>query len=290
MHRKPLLIALSILVLTSLACGFQFNLPVTQIKTGPLETETIQVALPENGSFAPEVRLTFGAGELKVNPGSERTRLDGTAQYNVSDFKPRISTSGSRVHIEQGSLEIKGIPNFNKGIQNEWDLLLPVAPLSLRIEAGAYKGSLELGGLAIEEIEVSDGASEVQLSFSTPNQIEMRRFTYTTGASDVRLHGLGNANFTELNFRSGAGNYLLDFSGPLQRDAQVTIESGISNIEILVPAGTNARLLFEGGLSNVDADGDWTKAGSEYQHAGTGPTLTILVKMGAGNLELSTDY
>lgn len=289
MQRKRILFALSVLALASLACRFQINSPVTQVKTGPIQTETIIVDVSTAANQS-DVTLVFGAGELILSPGEENHLLEGNATYNVSDFKPQITNSGSRVRIEQGNLNIKGIPSFNDSIKNEWNLQLGQSPVRLNIEAGAYKGDIELGGLAITEIDIADGASEVHLSFSEPNRVEMSRLEYTTGASNVTLRGLGYANLSFMNFKGGAGNYLLDFSGPLQRDAEIIIESGISNIEISIPSGTNAILTFEGGLSNIDTDGQWTQNGSTYTHAGEGPTLNIRVKMGAGNIELSTDY
>jgi hypothetical protein len=32
--------------------------------------------------------------------------------------------------------------------------------------------------------------------------------------------------------------------------------------------------------------GDWTRSGNDYVQNGSGPEVTFLVKMGAGNLEL----
>ena len=89
--------------------------------------------------------------------------------------------------------------------------------MDLTIAAGAYEGNLELGGLALKSLTVKDGASHVDLSFPEPNQTEMSILRYETGASDVKLTGLANANFSTLTFSGGAGNYTLDFSGELQR-------------------------------------------------------------------------
>jgi hypothetical protein len=114
----------------------------------------------------------------------------------------------------------------------------------------------------------------------------MDNLTYETGASSVTLTGLANANFSSMNFRSGAGNYTLDFTGELQRDASVEIRSGVSNVIIIVPEGTAARLSYEGALLNVDARDSWQASGGDYTLSGDGPTITIDVDMGAGNLEL----
>ena len=115
----------------------------------------------------------------------------------------------------------------------------------------------------------------------------MSIFRYSTGASDVKMTGLANANFTLFDFSSGAGDYTLDFSGELQRDASIKIESGFSNIIIVVPDGVDAVVTVEGGLSNVNAGSGWSRSGDTYEQEAEGPTLTFVVEMGAGNLTLT---
>ncbi len=161
--------------------------------------------------------------------------------------------------------------------------------MNLVISAGAYQGDLELGGLSLKSLEVNDGAANVEMDFSEPNPVEMENLRYTTGASTVSLSKLANANFTSMIFRSGAGEYHLDFSGTLKRDAVVTIESGMSQVTITVPKGIPAKLIFNGGLTNVEISGGWVKSGDNYSTSGSGPSLTINVDMGAGNLILLTD-
>ena len=214
--------------------------------------------------------------------------MEGTVSYNVPDFKPEIISNNGNITIKQGELDIEGIPQFDEDVENHWDLKLSAAPMTLRIQAGAYVGKYDLGGLSIENLYVSDGAADVTLDFSSLNLVEMGILDYSTGASNVTLTHLANANFSTLVFKSGAGNYTLDFSGDLQRDANVKIDSGLSTVRILVPEGMNVKLVFDGGLTNVSAFGNWEETGSNtYTQSGEGSTLTITVDMGAGNLELS---
>jgi hypothetical protein len=158
--------------------------------------------------------------------------------------------------------------------------------MDLNINAGAYKGVLDLGGLAIQNLRISDGAADVSLDFSSPNQADMEELRYNTGASQVKLTGLANANFAEMVFKGGAGSYSLDFSGELVRDATVTIDSGFSSVTLIVPEGVDARVIVDSGLANVDIGGNWEKSGNEYTLEGEGPRLTINVNIGAGSLEL----
>jgi len=290
MSVKPILIVVLVLALVSMACGIQvdlpdINIPVEQIEVGPTQTETISIPAPAGDSVA--LMIGFGAGELRLSPGESNLLVEGTASYNVQDFKPVVTVEGSRVELKTGELEIKGIPKLTgANIKNEWDLLLGSMPMDLTIEAGAYRGEFELGTLALNSLVVGDGASDVELVFSAPNRVPMTQLRYNTGASNVTLSGLANANFSTMNFRSGAGNYRLDFSGALQRDATVTVESGISQVVIVVPAGTAARVKVSSSLTSIEARGVWEQSGDEYVLEGSGPTLTIFVTMGAGSLEL----
>ncbi|MDP2777902.1 MAG: hypothetical protein Q8O48_09695, partial [Anaerolineales bacterium] len=160
-------------------------------------------------------------------------------------------------------------------------------PLNLSIESGAYDGTFEFGGLALTSLTIKDGAADVKLAFSEPNQTEMSVFKYSTGASDVRMEGLANANFSIFDFSSGAGDYILDFSGELQRDASIKIVSGFSNLIIIVPEGVEAVVTVQSGISNINAGPGWSQSGDVYKQKGEGSTLTFVVEMGAGNLTLS---
>lgn len=279
------LAAVLVLALASMACGININLP-SEIKTGPTEVEEITAEVP-NGAGPFGLSMAFGAGEIDLEPGAEGALLSGTIRYNVPDFKPEITTEGDNVYLEQGDLNVSGLPNFEDKVVNEWDIQLSSEPMNLTIKAGAYQGRYELGGLSLNRLEISDGAADVDVSFSEPNLIEMKTFDYSTGASNVTLEGLGNANLTAMKFRSGAGSYELDFSGTLQRDMEVLVESGISSVVIIVPKGVPTEVRFEGGLSDVNYFGNFDQEGSGYYaQSGEGFKIDIRVKMGAGSLEL----
>jgi len=207
--------------------------------------------------------------------------VEGIALYNVKEMKPEVIKNGANIEIKQGNFE--GIPPFN-GMKNQWDLQLGSTPMDLTIDAGAYEGNMELGGLALKSLTVKDGAASVNLSFSEPNLTEMSGLSYSTGASEVKLNGLGNANFSTFDFDGGAGSYTLDFSGELQRDASVNVNTGLSDLTIIIPEGVDATLTMDGGLSDINLGNGWSQSGNVYSHEGSGPTLDIVINMGAGNV------
>ncbi len=275
---------LGALLITTLACGPSINLPATDLKTGPTVTEEVLISTPNADSV--DLSLEIGAGTLTLNPGAEAGLVEGTVMYNVEDFKPVIQEIGGQVSLSMGDIEFQGIPSFDDEVINEWDLALASTPISLRISAGAYSGRFDFGGLSLENLRVEDGAADVEIDFSSPNLSEMAFLDYQTGASSVDLTNLGNANFTSMVFISGAGDYNLEFGGDWQRDANVKIESGLSNMALSFPPGLNVKLTFSGGLANVSTRGTWTVSGDTYTLSGDGPTVTITLDMSAGNLEL----
>ena len=286
MKQATIIIVIAALALAGLSCGLTVDIPVDRITTGPTRTDEINIPAPDADEI--DLILSFGAGDFKLDSGAADALVSGTARYNVDDFKPEITVEGNQVRLESGELKIEGIPRINDDVENEWDLELGDQVINLEINSGAYKGDFDLGDLSLKSLKVSDGAADVRLKFSQPNRIEMDSLSYQTGASNVRLTDLANANFASMVFRSGAGNYTLDFSGELQPDAEVDIKSGISQVTLIVPEGFSAQVIFEGGLTNVETHGVWQKSGGDYLLEGSGPVLTISVDMGAGNLILRT--
>jgi hypothetical protein len=268
------------LALASMACGFNIDIPKMP-EPGPTVTDEISVPTPKGEDVS--LSLSFGAGDMTLSPGASQL-VDGTATYNYSTFKPEVKTDDGNVEIQMGNVET--FPAFNE-LENEWDFKLGNTPMDLEIESGAYKGTFEFGGLALNNLTVKDGAAEVDLSFSEPNLTEMSLLHYETGASDVKLTGLANANFSMMDFSSGAGDYTLDFSGELQRDASIKIQSGLSNIIVIVPEGVHAIVTIDSGASNVSASSGWNQNGDVYEQDGEGPTLTFSIDIGAGNVTLT---
>ena len=273
-------IPLLVLAIVLLGCSFTVNVPT--VDTSTTSEFDINQPLPA-GSTNAEVDLEMGGGKLNISGGSSQL-VEGSVLYNVPDWKPTLSVNGNNVLISQNHTSNVGIPSGK--IKNNWNLKLGASPLSLRVSAGAYEGTLDLSGLSLTDLEVSDGASQAVVRFDTKNPVEMQRLTYKTGASDVKLLGLANANTSEVTFDSGAGSYTLDFSGELSRDMNVKISSGLSQVKVIIPDNTHAVVNLTGGISNIDLDGTWITNGTEYEAQASGPTITININMAVGNLVL----
>ena len=280
------LILFILLIIPLSGCGINIELPFkTEQKTGPSVTDSIQVPIPDAPTPL-DVNLSFGAGKLTLLPNPGEDLLSGTVTYNVPDFKPEVTVDEYGVSLRQGNLKLNAIPTINKTIKNEWGIAIKNHPIELSIKAGGYSGDFEFGGLALTDLHIEDGAATVKLKFSTPNTTPMNALRYETGASNITMEKLANANFQTMIFQSGAGNYNLDFSGLLQRDESIFIDTGLSRLVISVPDGVPAEVNFEGPLSKVILSGNWQQSGNEYILEGQGPKLIFTIETKAGTVTL----
>ncbi len=283
--QRALPVVIAALLTASLACSINFNLPdLPRVQTGPEQTFTVAEAAPD-AAEAVAVTLNMGVGELNLSGGGSDL-LSGEIRYNVAEWEPTLTNTGDTLTLAQGDEDDRNIGLPGDNVVNTWDLQLGDVPVDLSINAGAYQAELELGGVPLRGLTVHDGASSTEVNFDDLNPEVMETLVYETGASSVKLNGLANANFEEMEFNGGAGSYELDFSGDLQRDASVRIVAGLSSLRVSVPAGTNVRVEVGGGLHDVDTQGSWSASGDVYETTGSGPLLTIEVDMGAGSITL----
>lgn len=260
------------------------------VEIGPTNIDDIHIPLPDT-SEPITLEIDTDAGRLIIVPGTGREALvDGTATYNVNLLKPEILINGNRFRVrhENGIGAIIG--TLREDIRSDWNLKLGPAPMNLTINAGAAEGDIELGGLALTQLEVSKGASDFELSFSKPNLAEMETLEFGTIAGSATLTGLANANAAEINFESGPGDYTLDFGGELRRDVELTLQGGLGTLTVIIPEGTAARTGdIDDDSVTVSARGAWQQAGNQYILAGATPEghqISISVDMEAGRLEL----
>jgi hypothetical protein len=284
---KRKLIAVITLVTLAVACTSPSG--QTQLKTGAVQTQTISVPLPADTTKAVDLTLRLGAAELTAGAGAAKL-VEGSVQYNVPEFQLSVSQSGNKVDIVQGPTGgFQGL--LPKDLINKWNVKFSNrVPMNLVVQAGAYSGSWNLGGLRLQSLKWDEGASKSTITFDQANPDKVETFDFTTGASTVKLTGLANLNFGKMTFQSGLGSYTLDFGGKLKRSADVEIKTGVSNVTIVVPVGTSARITLKSAVSNTKTIGSWTSTGSTYTTGkeDAADKLNITIDMGLGQLTLDT--
>lgn len=214
------------------------------------ESRTLSRAF--NGERALEVDVEYGAGQLRIAPGRAGSLYHAALRYDASAFEPRTAYEDGRLRIGLEGEQIRGRKVRGGNLTLE---LGPDVPLELDLAFGAAEAELELGGLALESLEISTGASSTVLSFSTPNTIEAESIALEVGAARFEARGLGNARAHALSVEGGVGEIDLDFSGAWSHDLDATVEMGLGKLTLRLPRGLGIRLEKDGLLTKIDGSG-----------------------------------
>jgi len=218
-----------------------------------------------------KVTIKFGAGKLDLISGQEDV-FEGNFQYDNSILKPNIRYEILR---ESGVLilsqSIKKDLNLSFPHKNIWNLQLPSGiPLQLYINTATYSGDIDLTNLQIENLYLNSGVSKTNIAFNQPNLIDLKNINIKTGASIMKMLGLANANFDEMNFIGGAGSYTFDFSGNLIKRSKINIDAGAAKIVLKIPLNIGTKIIFRNfPISKLDVRGlikinDQTYINPEY--------------------------
>ena len=255
-----------------------------------MQETPVHVAYPAADN--PHLRIALGACRFTAGPGETGEWVTGT-YYDPTDRRPlRIldEEAGATITEAEPSFEriraaFGGVPRYELRFGKE-------KPFDLTIETGASDFELNLGGIPLNRLVVKLGAGKLELDFPQPNPEQMELLDVSSGAAGIELENLANANFSKMRLSGGAAGYDLDFGGTLSRDAEVTIDTGISGIEVSVPGSTATSVTAETTLGRVDVGDGFTKREGAFLNqaalSGDGPFLRISAGLSLGSLQLRT--
>ncbi|MCG2761920.1 MAG: toast rack family protein [Candidatus Atribacteria bacterium] len=238
-----------------------------------------------------KMTIKFGAGKLDLISG-QKDVFEGNFQYDKSILKPNIRYEIlGETGILTLSQSIKKDLNLSFPHKNIWNLKLPFGvPLQLYINTATYSGDINLTNLQIENLYLNSGASQTNIVFNQPNLIDLKNINIKTGASTIKMLGLANANFNEMNFTGGAGSYTFDFSGNLTKKSKVNINVGAAKIILKIPSNMGTKIIFRNFLaSKLDVRGfikinDQTYISPEYGKSAA--ELDVEIKGGLVDVEV----
>jgi hypothetical protein len=164
-------------------------------------------------------------------------------------------------------------------------------PISFDIELGMGKGTFNLSGLQVKDLNISTGASDVTLSFDEVNKNPIDVITIESGVSKFVAENLGNANFKRLRFEGGVGAYTLDFTGAALSEADVDVEVGLGVLTMIIPDDVGARLYYvKSWISRLEWDRDFSATGeNQYQsdnYVSSQKRMNIRVDSGLGSVKV----
>lgn len=204
-------------------------------------------------------RVEYGAGSLRVEPGQPGELYRMNLSYDQDRFVPVSDFDGSSRTVVLG-LRAAGqggvrVVSGSQLRQLASIALSPRADLALDLSLGAVDADVELGGLRISDLDLKTGASRATVRFSRPNGMRCRQATFSAGAAEVSVFGLGNSRCGEIEFEGGIGKVLLDFSGIWSSSAHVEVKMAMGEITLRLPRRVGIRLAMDKFLSSFEPAG-----------------------------------
>jgi hypothetical protein len=237
-----------------------------------------------------DVEIEYGVGRLTVKPGDPSMLYQMVVRYDEESFAPVAEWDERERKLHLG---VRGIDNDRhsmnrrKGSSATIGLAREV-PLNLDLEFGAGTANIELGGIMLQQLALSTGASETRVSFSEPNKIAAGRVAIEAGAADLEVTGLGNARATSISFQGGVGATVLDFGGEWGGDITADVDMGVGSLTLRLPRSQGIRVVRESFLSTFDAAG-MERNGDSYFSSNWRTAehhLTIDVSTALGSVEI----
>jgi hypothetical protein len=249
---RILLGAVLLFTLTALwHCGEAF--------AGRHDTKRMTRTIKHQGEKRIDVIIDIGAGTIDLKRNNTGDILKAEVEYDPDEVRVDIEYDRTK---DRGELYLTS-ERRDKGVDldeedNYWYLEFgDKIPISFEINIGACEAELDFSGLRIDGLDLDIGASSIDVDFRTLNPERISKIRIDVGASDLEMHGLGNANFEKLSFDGGVGDFTLDFSGDFEHRAYVDVDVGLGSITILVPKDAGVQISSESSfLSSVSIDED----------------------------------
>jgi len=256
--------------------------------------ETTEINIPYPSAEDLHFRLTVGACRLIIHPGADEW-ITGSYRDDSGALPLRITQEAGTVHIDQKRVFTRMFGLFSKGSPGKTSPQLELnlgtdRPFSFTLESGAGENECDFGSLPLTRLVIRQGAVRSRMNFSSPNPQQMTVLEMNSGAAEMKLTNLANANAGVMTLQGGAATYTFDFGGSLQRDCDVKMNAGMSSVTLIVPHTTAGKVDFESMLGRLDvgdgftkqSGGYWTRAAIE----GKSPVLEIRATVGLGSVEL----
>ena len=198
-------------------------------------TETLNLPLPSVEEA--RVRLGFGGGSLTVDRAPTGVFVAGT-------FSSGVSVK------ERGPGDIELVPESSGGAWFPWDGALEwrvgltgEIPLTLRVDGGAYRGSLDLSDLLVRSLEIRTGASETRVTL--PRAAGMTTVRTESGAASLPLTvpdgvaarvrskmALGNVTVNETRFPRASDGWASPDYETAENRVEISVEGGVGSVRV----------------------------------------------------------
>lgn len=187
-----------------------------------------------------DVNIELGVTNFKLFSGKE-DELYKVEYSDVEGLANKVNFYNNSLQVvseikKPSKLDLLSLKNFVDPFSKQCFVELnPKAKLYMKVKFGGGKSLLDFSNLKLKRLRLSSGASDTKIVFNTPNEEELDYLKIESGASNLNVVGLGNANCPEMDLNLGACNATLDFSGNLRKNLYSEIIMRVGKLTLLVP-------------------------------------------------------
>jgi len=150
-----------------------------------------------------------------------------------------------------------------KTLITKWDITIGNYDVDtdLIISLGGVSGSIDLGGMPINNCLLSMGGANIDIDFSKPTKRQMETLIITSGGTAFSMANIGNTDFKKFNWSAGGDIAKLDFNGAYKRKQHdVFIAGGGEKLDITVPVNAGEKLNSVSVATAISVTGEgWIK-------------------------------
>lgn len=170
----------------------------------------------------------------------------------------------------------------------------PKMPVRLNMNNGIGSARLDLSGLMVEEVNIFSAASDIILSYSEENKMDMESMNIIGGMSKIVLRNIGMARAREVRIENGMGTtrIFVGESNPTPTMYQILVGAG--SCTIAISDNTPARIILNDSfISSIELPDNFVETSPNVyvNHAYQGNmdrAITFAVDIGLGNLSMHT--
>lgn len=267
-------------ILTLLTCFFVGSLMARDMQ------RLDAVIAPEADVKSIILNADIGLARLQVESHETGNILEGDVRYDADKFRVDIAheQDDEIIDIFLFSEQVRRKLNLDSE-DNDWQISLSQDySWEINMEIGFAECLLDFSGLPITDLAIDIGASECEINFRDPNPQSMRILDIDAGAGELEIEGLGNANFEEMRFDGGAGDFVLNFDGEFSGFKSVRIDVGVGALRLELPRNLPVR---------IETDDSWLNSinfrGARLSEIGDGHFETKNYKQSNYGLEIDLD-
>ena len=191
--------------------------------------QAFSFAEPNRGIEEANLRLTGGAGDIRIGSGSQLVTVDGSSPFGAPTFSAR--KSGDTADVSIGFNEVRSgaviVPGMTAARIDT--RLSDTALWNIVLETGASSVDADLSDVQVRSVDVRTGASAVVIKAGdVPADVDSSTIVVKAGASSVRILIPRDA---EARFVAQTGLVATDVRGRFERNGNVWETPGYSSAD-----------------------------------------------------------